>query len=36
MSNLIDLINAHALSAAQDGNWQAVADTLNSLTKVTQ
>ena len=29
---LIDLINAHALSAAQAENWQAVADTLNSLT----
>lgn len=32
MANLIDLINAHALSAAQAGNWQAVADTLNALT----
>ena len=30
--SLIDLINAHALSAAQAGNWQAVADTLNALT----
>ena len=29
---LIDLINAHALSAAQVGNWQACADTLNALT----
>lgn len=32
MSNLINLINQHALSAAQAGNWQAVADTLNALT----
>lgn len=30
---LIDLINQHALSAAQAGNWQGVADTLNSLTE---
>ena len=30
--SLIDLINAHALSAAQAGNWQAVADTLHALT----
>lgn len=30
--SLIDLINAHALSAAQAGDWQAVADTLNALT----
>ena len=32
MSNLINLINQRALSAAQAGNWQAVADTLNALT----
>ena len=32
MSNLIDLINQHALSAAQAENWQAVASTLNALT----
>ena len=32
MSNLINLINQHALSAAQSENWQAVADTLNALT----
>jgi hypothetical protein len=32
MGKLIDLINQHALSAAQAGNWQIVADTLNSLT----
>ena len=32
MSNLINLINQHALSAAQAGNWQSVADTLNALT----
>ena len=32
MSNLIDLINAHALAAAQTGDWQDVADTLNALT----
>lgn len=32
MSNLINLINQHTLAAAQAGNWQAVADTLNALT----
>ena len=32
MSNLINLINQHALQAAQAGNWQSVADTLNALT----
>ena len=32
MSNLINLINQHALSAAQANDWQAVADTLNALT----
>jgi len=32
VSNLIDLINAHALAAAQTGDWQDVADTLNALT----
>lgn len=32
MSRLIDLINQHALSAAQAGNWQTVASTLNALT----
>ena len=31
---LIDLINAHALSSAHSRDWQAVADTLNSLTTV--
>lgn len=30
--SLINLINQHALSAAQVGNWQNVADTLNALT----
>ncbi|TXH17050.1 MAG: hypothetical protein E6R03_04540 [Hyphomicrobiaceae bacterium] len=32
MSNLINLINQHALSAAQAGDWQAVANTLNAIT----
>lgn len=30
--SLIELIREHALSAAQAGNWPAVADTLNALT----
>lgn len=30
--SLINLINRHALAAAQAGNWQSVADTLNALT----
>lgn len=30
--SLINLINQHALAAAQAGNWQSVADTLNALT----
>lgn len=30
--SLVSLINQHALSAAQAGDWQAVADTLNALT----
>lgn len=30
--SLVSLINQHALSAAQAGNWQSVADTLNALT----
>lgn len=32
MSNLVNLINQHALSAAQAEDWQSVADTLNALT----
>jgi len=34
MSSLVSLINTHALSAAQAGEWQTVADTLNSLSDV--
>ena len=32
--SLISLINQHALSAAQSGDWATVASTLNALTKV--
>ncbi len=31
--SLVSLINQHALSAAQAGDWSAVADTLNALTR---